>query len=45
MVPEGLLDLITLQEPYIRIGIFDETGNVPLYLRKTPFGIYREERK
>lgn len=29
----------------ISVCVFDETGNVPLYLRKTPFGIYREERK
>jgi hypothetical protein len=29
----------------ISVCVFDETGNVPLYLRKTPFGVYREERK
>ncbi len=29
----------------ISVCVFDENGAVPLYLRKTPFGIYKEEIK
>jgi hypothetical protein len=29
----------------ISVCVFDEQGFVPLYLRKTPFGVHREERK
>ena len=29
----------------ISVCVFDESGGVPLYLKKTPNGVMREERK